>query len=153
MVETKDFGIGASYVWDKGYFGASYTRFLSYYGVPNDPETDEPGVPPARVHINMRKDQYNVRSSVIDPMPWFSVANLKFVYTDYKHDELITTRSAQRLRQMVSIRASSCSINRLASLKVQSARRYFTNISPSWVGKLFCSPPIPWLSPALCSKK
>ncbi len=88
MVETKDFGIGASYVWDKGYFGASYTRFLSYYGVPNDPETDEPGVPPARVHINMRKDQYNVRSSVVDPLPWFSVANLKFVYTDYKHDEL-----------------------------------------------------------------
>jgi iron complex outermembrane receptor protein len=88
MVETKDFGIGASYVWDKGYFGASYTRFLSYYGVPNDPETDEPGVPPARVHLNVRKDQYNVRSSVIDPLPWFSVANLKFVYTDYKHDEL-----------------------------------------------------------------
>ena len=88
MVETKDFGIGASHVWDKGYFGASYTRLLSYYGVPNDPETDEPGVPPARVHINMRKDQYNMRSSVIDPLPWFSVANLKFVYTDYKHDEL-----------------------------------------------------------------
>jgi iron complex outermembrane recepter protein len=88
MVETKDVGIGASYVWDKGYFGASYTRFLSYYGVPNDPETDEPGVPPARVHLNVRKDQYNVRSSVIDPLPWFSVANLKFVYTDYKHDEL-----------------------------------------------------------------
>ena len=88
MVETKDFGIGASYVWNKGYFGASYTSFLSYYGVPDDPEVDEPGVPPARVHINMRKDQYNVRSSVIDPLPWFSVANLKFVYTDYKHDEL-----------------------------------------------------------------
>src|ERR1043166_3439719 len=88
MVETKDFGIGASYVWDKGYFGASYTRFLSYYGVPNDPETDEPGVPPARVHLSVRKDQYNVRSSVVDPLPWFSVANLKFVYTDYKHDEL-----------------------------------------------------------------
>ena len=88
MVETKDFGIGASYVWDKGYFGASYTRFLSFYGVPNDPEVDEPGVPPARVHLNVRKDQYNVRSSIIDPLPWFSVANLKFVYTDYKHDEL-----------------------------------------------------------------
>jgi iron complex outermembrane receptor protein len=88
MVETKDFGIGASYVWDKGYFGASYSRFLSYYGVPDDPEVDEPGVPPARVHLNVRKDQYNVRSSIIDPLPWFSVANLKFVYTDYKHDEL-----------------------------------------------------------------
>jgi iron complex outermembrane recepter protein len=88
MVETKDFGVGASYVWDKGYFGASYSRFLSYYGVPNDPEVDEPGVPPARVHLNVRKDQYNVRSSIIEPLPWFSVANLKFVYTDYKHDEL-----------------------------------------------------------------
>jgi iron complex outermembrane recepter protein len=88
MVETKDFGIGASYVWAKGYFGASYTRFYSYYGVPDDPEVDEPGVPPERVHLNVRKDQYNVRSSVVDPFPWFAVANLKFVYTDYKHDEL-----------------------------------------------------------------
>jgi len=88
FIKTKDFGIGASYVWDKGYIGASYTRFLSEYGVPDDPEVDEPGVPPPRVHINVRKDQYNVRSSIVDPLPWLSVANLKFVYTDYKHDEL-----------------------------------------------------------------
>jgi iron complex outermembrane receptor protein len=88
FVKTKDFGVGASYVWDKGYIGASYTRFLSEYGVPNDPETDEPGVPPEPVHLDVRKDQYNVRSSIINPLPWFSVANLKFVYTDYKHDEI-----------------------------------------------------------------
>jgi iron complex outermembrane receptor protein len=88
FVKTADFGVGASYVWDKGYIGASYTRFLSEYGVPNDPETDEPGVPPEPVHLDVRKDQYNVRSSVVDPLPWFSVANLKFVYTDYKHDEI-----------------------------------------------------------------
>jgi iron complex outermembrane recepter protein len=88
FVKTKDFGIGASYVWDKGYIGASYNRFLSEYGVPDNPEADEPGVPPEHVHLNVRKDQYNVRSSIVDPFPWFSVANLKFVYTDYKHDEL-----------------------------------------------------------------
>jgi iron complex outermembrane recepter protein len=88
FVKTKDFGIGASYVWDKGYIGASYNRFLSEYGVPNDPETDEPGVPPEPVHLDVRKDQYNLRSSIVDPLPWFSVANLKFVYTDYKHDEI-----------------------------------------------------------------
>jgi iron complex outermembrane receptor protein len=88
FVKTKDFGIGASYVWDKGYIGASYNRFLSEYGVPNDPEVDEPGVPPQPVHLDVRKDQYNVRSSIVDPLPWFSVANLKFVYTDYKHDEI-----------------------------------------------------------------
>ena len=38
--------------------------------------------------LNVRKDQYNMRSSIVDPLPWFSVANLKFVYTDYKHDEI-----------------------------------------------------------------
>jgi iron complex outermembrane recepter protein len=88
FVKTKDFGIGASYVWDKGYIGASYSRFLSEYGVPDDPEVDEPGVPPEHVHLKVRKDQYNVRGSIVDPFPWFSVANLKFVYTDYKHDEI-----------------------------------------------------------------
>ena len=88
FVETKDFGIGTSYVWSKGYIGASYSRFLSDYGVPDNPEVDEPGVPPARVHLDVRKDQYNVRSSIVDPFPWFSTANLKFVYTDYKHDEI-----------------------------------------------------------------
>jgi iron complex outermembrane recepter protein len=88
FVKTKDFGIGASYVWDKGYIGASYTRFLSEYGVPNNPETGEPGVPSEPVHLDIRKDQYNVRSSVVDPFPWFSVANLKFVYTDYRHTEI-----------------------------------------------------------------
>jgi iron complex outermembrane recepter protein len=88
FVKTKDFGFGGSYVWDKGYIGVSYSRFLSEYGVPNNPETDEPGVPPEPVHLDVRKDQYNVRSSIVDPLPWFSVANLKFVYTDYKHDEI-----------------------------------------------------------------
>jgi iron complex outermembrane receptor protein len=88
FVKVKDFGFGASYVWDKGYIGASYTRFLSEYGVPNNPETDEPGVPPQPVHLDVRKDQYNVRSSIVDPFPWFSVANLKFVYTDYRHTEI-----------------------------------------------------------------
>jgi iron complex outermembrane recepter protein len=88
FVETKDFAFGASYVWDKGYIGVSYSRFLSEYGVPNNPEVDEPGVPPQPVHLDVRKDQYNVRSSIVDPFPWFSVANLKFVYTDYKHDEV-----------------------------------------------------------------
>ena len=55
---------------------------------PEDPEVDEPGVPPERVHLNVARTSYNVRSSIVDPFPWFSVANLKFVYTDYKHNEI-----------------------------------------------------------------
>ena len=70
FVKTKDFGIGASYVWDKGHVAHRNNRFLSEYGVPDDPEVDEPGVPPERVHINVRKDrtqcaQFDCRSVAV----------------------------------------------------------------------------------------
>jgi len=87
-VKTKDYAIGGSYVWDKGYIGASYTEFLSVYGVPDDPEVDDPTVPPDRVRLDVDKRQVNVRSSIVDPFPWFSTVNAKFVYTDYRHDEI-----------------------------------------------------------------
>ena len=139
--ETKDFGIGASYVWDKGYFGASYTRFLSEYGVPNDPEVDEPGVPPARVHLNVRKDQYNVRSSIIDPLPWFSVANLKFVYTDYKHDELDSDNSRRDVQdERCRFAHRTCAPTDRAWSKVRSAHRYFTRIFPFSGEEAFLQP-------------
>jgi iron complex outermembrane receptor protein len=87
-VKTKDWGIGGSYVWDKGYIGASFSQFLSVYGIPNDPETDEPGVLPAHVRLDVTKRQGNVRSSIAEPFPGFSTMNFKFVYTDYKHLEI-----------------------------------------------------------------
>ena len=141
MVETKDFGIGASYVWDKGYFGASYSRFLSYYGVPDDPEVDEPGVPPARVHLNVRKDQYNVRSSVIDPLPWFSVANLKFVYTDYKHDEFDNNKVGATFKTNGVDSRIELVHNRSDCSKVRSVLRYSTKSFRFWARKLFCNRP------------
>ncbi|MEY2490593.1 MAG: iron complex outerrane recepter protein [Verrucomicrobiota bacterium] len=87
-VRTKDYAFGASYVWDKGYIGASFTQFLSVYGVPDDPEVDDPTVPPVRVRLDVDKRQVNARSSIVDPFPWLSTANAKFVYTDYRHDEI-----------------------------------------------------------------
>ena len=87
-VETKDWAIGGSYVWDKGYIGASFNQFLSVYGIPDDPEVDEPGVSPSRVRLDVTKGQGNVRSSIVDPFPGFSTMNFKFVYTDYKHLEI-----------------------------------------------------------------
>lgn len=88
FVETKDYAFGASYVWDKGYVGASFSQFLSEYGVPNNPETSDPAMPPSPVHLDVEKRQLNARSSLVDPLPWFTTANGKFVYTDYKHDEI-----------------------------------------------------------------
>jgi iron complex outermembrane receptor protein len=87
-VKTKDYAIGGSYVWDKGYVGASFTEFLSVYGVPDDPEVDDPTMPPVRVRLDVDKRQVNARSSIVDPFPWFSTVNAKFVYTDYRHDEI-----------------------------------------------------------------
>src|SRR5262249_12056324 len=87
-VETKDWAIGGSYVLDKGYIGASFNQFLSFYGVPDDPGGDEPGLVSARVRLDVTKRQVNVRSSIVDPLPGFSTMNFKFVYTDYKHLEI-----------------------------------------------------------------
>ncbi len=87
-VKTKDWAIGGSYVWDKGYIGASFNQFLSVYGIPDDPEVDEPGVIPSRVRLDVTKRQGNLRSSIVDPFPGFSTLNFKFVYTDYKHLEI-----------------------------------------------------------------
>lgn len=87
-VETKDWGIGGSYVWDNGYIGASFNQFLSVYGIPDDPEVDDPTVSPSRVRLDITKRQGNVRSSVVDPFPGFTTLNFKFVYTDYKHLEI-----------------------------------------------------------------
>jgi len=88
FVRTKDFGFGASYVWDKGYFGVSYGEFLSIYGIPDDPEVDDPTVPPPHVRLDVTKRQVNVRSSIVDPLPGIGTMNFKFDYTDYKHDEI-----------------------------------------------------------------
>jgi iron complex outermembrane recepter protein len=88
FVRTKDFGFGASYVWDKGYFGASYNEFLSIYGIPDDPEVDDPTEPPPHVRLDVRKQQVNVRGSIVDPFPGIGTINFKFDYTDYKHDEI-----------------------------------------------------------------
>lgn len=88
FVKTKDFGIGLSYVWDKGYFGASFSQFLSVYGIPDDPEVDDPLEAPSHVRLDVTKRQANVRSSIVDPFPGLETLNFKFVYTDYKHLEL-----------------------------------------------------------------
>ncbi len=87
-VFTRDFGIGTSYVWDKGYVGVSFNQFLSYYGVPNNPEVSDPIVRPDRVNLDVVKRQYSLRSEIEDPFAGFNHLNFKFTYTDYKHDEL-----------------------------------------------------------------
>ncbi|MGI8821021.1 MAG: TonB-dependent receptor [Chthoniobacterales bacterium] len=87
-VRTKEYGFGASYVWDGGYLGVSYSEFLSIYGVPQDPAATLAGDPQVPVHLDLDKRQFNLRSSLVDPIHGIPNANFKFVYTDYEHQEI-----------------------------------------------------------------
>ncbi len=88
FVRTKEYGVGASYVREKGYFGASFSQFLSIYGVPANPDAVVAGEIPARVKLDVDKRQWNVRSSIVDPFRGIHNANFKLVYTDYQHQEI-----------------------------------------------------------------
>lgn len=87
-VQTKDFGVGVSYIWDKGYIGTSFSQFLSVYGVPDDPEVDDPTETPEETRLDITKRRWDIRASVVDPFPYFEVVNFKINATDYKHREI-----------------------------------------------------------------
>jgi iron complex outermembrane receptor protein len=87
-VNTKDIGFGGSYVWDKGFIGMSFSEYASYYGVPDDPQVDDPITMPDPVHITASKQRYDLHAGVQDPFPYFTNADFKFSYNDYKHEEL-----------------------------------------------------------------
>ncbi len=87
-VRTKEYGIGASYVWAKGYIGASFSQFLSIYGVPANPDATVAGDPQERVKLDVDKRQLNLRSSIVDPFNGIHNANFKLVYSDYQHQEI-----------------------------------------------------------------
>lgn len=87
-VRTKDFGLGVSYVWDKGYIGTSFSQFLSVYGVPDDPEVDDPAETPEGTRLDITKRRWDIRASVVDPLPYIAVVDFKINATDYKHREI-----------------------------------------------------------------
>ncbi len=89
FVKTKDFGIGASVRVGQ----RLYWRFLQpvSFGVRRartiPKRTSRVFHPSASISMCARTSTM-CAASIVDPLPWFSVANLKFVYTDYKHDEI-----------------------------------------------------------------
>ena len=88
FVRTDEFGVGASYVWEKGYVGASFSQFFSIYGIPADPVATLAGEEQLPVHLDVTKRQLNLRSSVVDPSRQIHNVNFKLVYTDYQHQEI-----------------------------------------------------------------
>ncbi|WP_367874327.1 TonB-dependent receptor [Luteolibacter sp. Populi] len=75
--ESKGAGLGASYVWDKGYFGLSYSGVDSLYGTVAEPD----------VTIDLRQRRWDFRGAFHEPAARIKELEYKFGYTDYGHTE------------------------------------------------------------------
>ncbi len=75
--ESKGAGLGASYVWDKGYFGLSYSGVDSLYGTVAEPD----------VTIDLRQRRWDFRGAFREPASWIKEIDYKFGYSDYAHTE------------------------------------------------------------------
>lgn len=75
--DSKGAGLGASYVWDKGYFGLSYSGVDSLYGTVAEPE----------VTIDLRQRRWDFRGAFYDPASWIKEIDYKFGHSDYAHTE------------------------------------------------------------------
>ncbi len=115
FAESTSYAFGASWITDKGYIGAAYTRVENQYGLPGHSHAN--GVchlhgylNPNRVDlhcvghgryqnpfdnpdsdtasIDLRSERVDVRGDYVDPMPWLSHLRIRGSYTDYQHDEI-----------------------------------------------------------------
>jgi iron complex outermembrane receptor protein len=82
FLDQKDFGLGTSYVHDKGFTGFSANQRKSLYGIPSS----EGGM------IDLVQDKFDFHHSQKNPFNRFEAADLKLSYTDYQHRELSTNR-------------------------------------------------------------
>lgn len=75
--QSKGAGLGASYIWDGGYFGLSYSGIDSTYGTVAEPD----------VTIGLRQRRWDARGAFYHPAPLIKELNYKFGYSDYAHTE------------------------------------------------------------------
>lgn len=107
------YAFGASWITDKGYIGAAYSRMDSEYGLPGHSHANgvchthyywdyfdlhcrahgdyvDPVTSPDdhTAKIKLRSDRVDVRADYDDLLPGFSHVRLRGSYTDYAHDEI-----------------------------------------------------------------
>lgn len=105
--------VGLSWVGERGYLGASYTKERSEYGIPGHNhefeschphgdhlhcgghEEEESGHDHEHEHgaeevpvVKLDSDRWDLRGELRNPLPGFAKARLRASLTDYRHDEL-----------------------------------------------------------------
>jgi iron complex outermembrane receptor protein len=68
---------GLSYIWDKGFFGFSWTEFHTNYGSPAEPH----------VVIDMHQQRLDVRGAFYKPLPRIKEISYRFASSSYQHTE------------------------------------------------------------------
>lgn len=113
FAESTSWSVGASWITDKGYIGAAYSRMESEYGLPGHSHANgvchthyywdyfdlhcrahgdyvDPITSPDdhTAMIKLRSDRIDLRADYDDLLPGFSHVRLRGSYTDYTHDEI-----------------------------------------------------------------
>jgi iron complex outermembrane recepter protein len=77
FTESEGGAAGASYVWDKGYFGVAYSGIDSNYGTVSEPD----------VTIGLEQRRWDARGGFLQPFLPIKSITYKFGYSDYTHTE------------------------------------------------------------------
>lgn len=77
FTDSEGAGFGASYIFEKGYIGFSYSGVNSDYGTVGEPD----------VTIGLDQRRWESRGAVYEPVDWLREINFKLGYSDYTHTE------------------------------------------------------------------
>ncbi len=101
-VRTRAGGVGATWLGDGGYFGASASTYRTNYGIPNgahvhaeddhdhdhDHGDEEEEGDEHDVRIDMVQNRFEAKGGIYNPTSFLKNINLRTAYTDYEHVEL-----------------------------------------------------------------
>ncbi|MBT2766400.1 TonB-dependent receptor [Stenotrophomonas sp. ISL-67] len=100
-IRTRAGGVGATWLGEGGYFGASASTYRTNYGIPNGAHVhadddhdhdhdhgDEEEGDEHDVRIDMVQNRFEAKGGIYNPVSFLKNINLRTAYTDYEHVEL-----------------------------------------------------------------
>jgi len=102
-IRTRAGGVGATWLGEGGYFGASASTYRTNYGIPNGAHVhadddhdhdhdhdhgDEEEGEEHDVRIDMVQNRFEAKGGIYNPVSFLKNINLRTAYTDYEHVEL-----------------------------------------------------------------
>lgn len=102
-IRTRAGGVGATWLGEGGYFGASASTYRTNYGIPNGAHVhadddhdhdhdhdhgDEEEGDEHDVRIDMVQNRFEAKGGIYSPVSFLKNINLRTAYTDYEHVEL-----------------------------------------------------------------